>query len=70
VFTREDTSNLPCALGPTEISKICAINDIEINEQRISKAIDDLKNNKAAGVDDLNSSFIKECSSGIVKPLN
>ena len=70
VFTREDMSNVPCALGPTEISEKCTINDIEINEQRISKAIDHLKNNKAAGVDDLNSSFIKGCSSGIVKPLN
>ena len=70
VFTREDMSNVSCALGPTEISEKCTINDIEINEQRISKAIDDLKNNKAAGVDDLNSSFNKECSSGIVKPLN
>ena len=63
-------SNIPCALCPTKISEKCTINYIEINEQRISKAIDDLKNNKAAGVDDLNSSFIKGCSSGIVRPLN
>ena len=70
VFTREDTSNIPRALGPTEISEKCKINDVEINEQRISQAIDDLKNNKAAGVDDLNSSFIEGCSSEIVEPLN
>ena len=70
VFTREDMSNIPCTLGPTEISEKCTINDMKINEQRISQAIDDLKNNKAAGVDDLNSSFIEGCSSKIVEPLN
>jgi len=46
-----------------------ALENIDINKERVAKALGTLKMNKAAGIDGLNSSFIKGCSSGIVKPL-
>ena len=45
------------------------LENIDIHQDRVIKALSMLKMNKAAGVDGFNSSFIKGCSAGIVKPL-
>ena len=41
----------------------------KITEERIERAINKMKPNRAAGTDDLTSSFIKGSQSGIIAPL-
>ena len=66
VFTREDTNNIPLA----EVENCKEIlQDIDITFERVQKAINSMKPNKAAGVDELVSSFIKGCAPGIIEPL-
>ena len=65
VFTREDTNNIPLAAeSHTEI-----LEDINITFERVQKSIKSMKPNKAAGVDELVSSFIKGCAPGVLQPL-
>jgi hypothetical protein len=66
VFTREDLSNIPVINIETQKE---ALIDIEITEERVTKAISQMKNNKAAGVDGLGSTFVKGCLKGILEPL-
>ena len=69
VFTKEDVSNMPIVRQHARVDENCCIENIEVNELRILKAFNGLKENKAAGVDDLNSSFILGSKDGLVKPL-
>jgi len=69
VFTREDVSNMPTIGNNARVDEGCFIDNIEINEMRIIKAFNELKDNKAAGVDDLNSSFVLGTREGLLKPL-
>ena len=66
VFTREDTNSIPLAEAEshTEI-----LEDINITFERVQKSIKSMKPNKAAGVDELVSSFIKGCAPGVLQPL-
>jgi len=66
VFTAEDMGNMPKGSGHgcgTVLDKI------EITEELVVKSIKVLKDNKAPGVDGLNSTFIKGCMGGLVRPL-
>jgi hypothetical protein len=65
VFTRENLDNIPEIepLGETGLS------DIEINNERVAKAIKDMKMNKAAGPDELVSTFIKGTQESINEQL-
>ena len=69
VFTKEDLENMPEARNIILDGKNCSLEDIEINTNRIFKAITSLKANKAAGVDGIHSSFIKGCANGVGTPL-
>ena len=66
VFTREDINNVPLANvgSQTEI-----LEDINITMERVLKSIKGMKPNKAAGVDELVSSFVKGCAPGVLDPL-
>ncbi len=66
VFTKEDINTIP------EINKNLAENeiiDIEITEERVQKAVDSLKYNKAGGVDGLVSTYVKGSWRGVRGPL-
>ena len=69
VFTNENMHNIPMADNTQVINKNCSLEYVEINQERIVKAMSTLKSNKAAGVDGMNSSFIKGCAYGIIRPL-
>jgi hypothetical protein len=45
------------------------LNEIEITEARIAKAIDELKLNNTAGTDMLDSTFIKYSKDSLLNPL-
>jgi hypothetical protein len=66
VFTREDLRNLPIL---EEVEEKEVLLDIDITKERIMKAVKQMKPNKAAGVDGLGSTFVKESSKGILEPL-
>ena len=65
VFTRENLDNIPEieSLGKTSLC------DIEINNERVAKAINDMKMNKAAGPDELVSTYIKGTQESIIEQL-
>ena len=69
MFTKENLKNIPMVDVKGLGDNNGALENIDINKERVAKALGTLKMNKAAGIDGLNSSFIKGCSSGIVKPL-
>ena len=45
------------------------IDDVQIEENKILRTTTRLQDNKAGGVDELNSTFIKGCIPGLLKPL-
>jgi len=65
VFTREDLSKLP----ELESQAKETLSDIVISAERVAKAIDSMKLNKAAGPDELTSTFIKGLNGDINGPL-
>ena len=67
VFTREDINNVPQA--EVEENQCEILQDIDITFEKVQKSITSMKPNKAAGVDELVSSFIKGCAPGIIEPL-
>ncbi len=66
VFTKEDTSTLPISCKSEEGKHL---SDITITEDRIQKAVDKMKHNKAAGEDGLVSTYVKGSIKGVTKPL-
>jgi hypothetical protein len=66
VFTREDSSNIPEVNTEAQNE---VLSDIEITEEMILKAINQMKKNKAAGVDGFGTTFVKGCSEGLMEPL-
>jgi ribonuclease P/MRP protein subunit RPP40 len=66
VFTNEDMSSMPRSEG---VVNGRGLHKIEITEEQVVRAIKILQDNKAPGVDGLNSTFIKGCTSGLVRPL-
>ena len=66
VFTEENSRNIPlCNNDPLEQE----LTDIDITEEKVAKAIDQMKKNKAAGVDGFGKTFVKGISKGIMEPL-
>ena len=45
------------------------LNDIHIDEEKVRRTLDKLQDNKAAGVDEINSTFLKHSIDGMVVPL-
>jgi len=66
VFTVEDMGSMPEGSGHGCGS---GLDKIGITEEQVVRAIKVLKDNKAPGVDGLNSTFIKGCIGGLVRPL-
>jgi ribonuclease P/MRP protein subunit RPP40 len=66
VFTIEDRCNMPKGSGQGVID---GLERLEITEEHVIQSIKALKENKAPGVDGLNSTFIKGCMGGVVRPL-
>ena len=61
VFTKENLKNIPMVDVKGLGDNNGALENIDINKERVAKALGTLKMNKAAGIDGLNSSFIKGC---------
>ena len=71
VFTDEELSRMPI---PKEREREregsdVSIDWIEVTEEKVEQAIRNLKANKAAGVDELESSYVKGSMEGLVRPL-
>jgi hypothetical protein len=66
VFTKEDMRNMPkrCDTGNR-----VQLEQIVVTEEQVTQAIKVLQENKAPGVDGLNSTFIKGCKDGLIRPL-
>jgi ribonucleases P/MRP protein subunit RPP40 len=69
VFTDENMDNMPEPSGREREGKKSSIEWIEMTEKKVEMAIGELKANKAAGVDELESNYIKSCSEGLTRPL-
>jgi ribonucleases P/MRP protein subunit RPP40 len=72
VFTKEDEMELEEVenkFAENELERSYVLENIEMTEDKIEKAIDKLKSNKAAGVDDMGSTLLKMSKEGIVYPL-
>ena len=69
MFTQEDLSNLPAPRNHHKVVDGLMLSDIVMSEKLIRESIDKLQDNKAAGVDQLNSTFMKGAIGGIVKSL-
>ena len=69
VFVLEDVGNVPEASDERVKETGVSIGQIEIEEVKVEEIINNLKENKAAGVDELNSTFLKKSVKGLVKPL-
>ena len=69
VFTEEDLVRMPQTGENVRGCKSKSIEWIEVTEEKVEWAIGNLKANKAAGVDELESSFIKKSKDGLIRPL-
>ena len=69
VFTKERLSNMPVASEEALGGREVGLQDIEVKEEDILEAVGKLQENKAAGVDGVNSTFLKGIIGGVVKPL-
>jgi hypothetical protein len=69
VFTKEDTSNIPVACFDRVVQLGVRVEQVVIREEMVEEVIRKLKDNKAAGVDELNSTFLKGSVKGLAKPL-
>jgi Reverse transcriptase (RNA-dependent DNA polymerase) len=73
VFTIEDKEDLEIIEKQyieANNDSIATLKVIDITEDKIKKAIDSLKINKAAGIDDMGSTLLKLSKEGILRPLN
>ena len=66
VFTKEDLVNLPTCKS---VVNNIELNTVEITEDKVIQSVSKLQDNKAAGVDGLNSTFVKKCIEGISRPV-
>jgi Endonuclease-reverse transcriptase len=69
VFTKEDISNMPTASNKARGSSTEILDSIDIDEAKILEAVSNLQDNKAAGVDEINSTFLKGIIGALLKPL-
>src|SRR3989441_3177813 len=68
-FTKENLSNLPEPSKRAMNGRNLELNDISIDEKKVRRTLDKLQDNKAAGVDGINSTFLKKSIDGMVIPL-
>ena len=68
-FTKENLSNLPEPSKRAMNGRNLELNDISIDEEKVRRTLDKLQDNKAAGVDGINSTFLKNGIDGMVIPL-
>ena len=69
VFTVENLTVIPHAKVISSREEHMVLHDVHITEMDILQVVSKLSENKAAGVDGLNSTFIKNCIKGLLKPL-
>ena len=69
VFTQESINNLPVASQQIMNGRGLLLTTIEVTEEKVLKALIQTKSNKAAGIDGINSSLLKESRFGAVEPL-
>ena len=69
VFTRENVNNMPTASRKIMEDRELKLEKIEVTVEKVMKALMHTKSNKAAGVDGINSSMLKESRLGVVEPL-
>ena len=66
VFNREDLVNVPACSFTVNNSELSTV---EITEDKVMQSVSKLQDNKAAGGDGLNSTFVKRCMEGIISPV-
>jgi hypothetical protein len=69
VFTEEELDRMPMQREREGEKKNVRIEWIEVTEEKVVQEIRNLKANKAAGVDELESNYIKSCMEAVAKPL-
>ena len=69
VFTKENTNYVPTASKEAKGGRVLMMEEIGITSDKIVQAIDSLKNNKAAGIDEINTTMLKRTCKSIVEPL-
>jgi hypothetical protein len=69
VFTEENFDRLPMPSERGKEGRNVCIEWIEVTEEKVEFAIGSLKGNKAAGVDEIESNYVKRSMDGIVGPL-
>ena len=69
VFTVEDTRNIDTLIPIVNKNLQVTLENVEITNTKIRKAIGSLKLNKAEGVDHINSTLLKNSIEGILEPL-
>ncbi len=69
VFTDEDLDRMPIPREREREGNSVSIEWVEVTEEKVELSIGNLKANKAAGVDELESSYIKGCMEGLARPL-
>ena len=60
---------MPVASEKVRCGKDVEICDVKVTEENVKKAIGNLKANKSGGVDDLDSTYIKNSMDGLIRPL-
>jgi len=68
-FTKEKLTNLPEPSKRAMKGRTLDFTDISIDEAKVRKTLDKLQDNKAAGVDGINSTFLKHSIDGMAYPL-
>jgi hypothetical protein len=69
VFTEENLDTLPMPSERCREGRNVCIEWIEVTEEKAELAIGSLKGNKAAGVDEIESNYVKRSMDGLVRPL-
>ena len=67
VFMKEEVMSAPTIEEKVNME---VLENVEITQEKVAKAIEKMKNNKAAEVDDLVSTFIKGSAAGLVSALS
>jgi ribonucleases P/MRP protein subunit RPP40 len=69
VFTTENFTNMPVASRRAGMDNLTSLSNIDITQDKIIRIVEKLQENKAAGVDGLNSTFIKSVIHSLAPPL-
>src|ERR1043165_7041498 len=69
VFTKENTNYVPTASKEAKGGRVLMMEEIGITSDKIVRAINSLRNNKAAGIDEINTTMLKRTCKSIEEPL-